>query len=469
MLMRVATLLSALLFSAACTTTPPAPPDSAFAIEHVTVLPMTAGGGPVANATVIVRDGRITQLGTAASVRVPRNMRRIDARGQWLMPGLADMHVHVMNPGYGRQLPGGRDFPADYMRTADLMLPFIANGITQIMDMSSSRHTLAQRDEIESGAVLGPHVAAAAMVDGDPPIWPSDARIATTPEAGRQAVRALAAEGFSFIKVYSVLQLPVYAAIIDEASRAGVRVVGHLPFTSRGHADEVLIRGISMIAHAEELGRLAGNASDADIARFAELARSNDIRLATTLITNVTIARQTHDPAVVEAAQGIRYVHPALVSYWRHANRYTKDVTADKMAHRDMLVGFTQRLIKAFAAAGVPMMPGTDSIIPGVVYGFSLHDELELLAQAGLSNQRVLESATRLPAEFLGVATERGTIEVGKAADFLLLTADPLANVANTRAIAAVVRGGRYLPRAELDSMMQDLAARYERLPATPE
>jgi imidazolonepropionase-like amidohydrolase len=120
-------------------------------------------------------------------------------------------------------------------------------------------------------------------------------------------------------------------------------------------------------------------------------------------------------------------------------------------------------LIKALAAAGVPLMPGTDSIIPGVVYGFSLHDELELLAKAGLSNQRVLESATRLPAEFLNVANDRGTVEAGKAADLLLLDADPLVDVANTRAIAAVVRGGRYLPRAEIDALMEDLATRYEK------
>ena len=458
----IATL--SLLFACACTTTQTEPAGAGFAIEHVTILPMTAGGAPIADATLVVRDGRITQVGSSAAVRVPRNLMRIDGRGRWLMPGLSDMHVHVLNRGYGRQFPGGRDFPADYVRTTDLMLPFIANGVTQIMDMSASLYTLAQRDEIESGAALGPHVAAASMVDGDPPAWPKDARVATTPEAGRRAVREIAAAGFSLVKVYSGLELPVYAAIVDEASRAGVRVVGHLPVAARGHAEEVLIRGMSMVAHAEEYGRLAKNPTDADIERYATLTRQNGIWLATTLITDVLIARQTHDPSVVAAAKGIRYVHPALVSYWQHANRYTVDVTPEKTAHRDELVYFNERLIKAFAAASVPMMPGTDSIIPGVVYGFSLHDELELLAQTGLSNQRVLESATRLPAEFLNVANDRGTIEVGKAADLLLLDADPLVDVANTRAIAAVVRGGRYLPRTEIDALMDDLATRYEKL-----
>ncbi len=281
----VATL--SLLFVCACVTTQTEPARAGFAIEHVTILPMTAGSAPIEDATLIVRDGRIAQIGSAAAVRVPRNLTRIDGRGRWLMPGLSDMHVHVLNRGYGRQLPGGRDFPADYVRTADLMLPFIANGVTQIMDMSASLHTLGQRDEIRSGAVLGPHVAAASMVDGDPPAWPNDARVATTPEAGRRAVREIAADGFAFVKVYSGLQLPVYAAIVDEAARAGVRVVGHLPVAARGHAEEVLIRGMSMVAHAEEYGRLAKDPTDADIERYAALTRQNDIWLATTLITDV--------------------------------------------------------------------------------------------------------------------------------------------------------------------------------------
>lgn len=468
MLARAVVTTLSLLFLCACTTVRAAAADAEFAIEHVTILPMTEGGAAMTDATLIVRDGRIAQVGSSGAVRVPRNMKRVDGRAKWLMPGLSDMHVHALNRGYGRQLPGGNDFPAEYVRTADLMLPFIANGVTQIMDMSASLHTLQQRDAIESGAVLGPHIAAASMVDGDPPAWPNDARVATTPEVGRRAVREIAADGFSFVKVYSGLQLPVYAAIVDEAAKAGVRVVGHLPYASRDHAEEALVRGVSMVAHAEEYGRLAESPTEADIQRYATLTRQNDIWLATTQITNVLIARQTHDPSVVAAAKGIRYVHPALVSYWRHANRYTVDVTAETIAHRDRLVDFNRRLIKAMAAAGVPLMPGTDSIIPGVVYGFSLHDELELLVKSGISNQRVLESATRLPAEFLGLANDRGTIEPGKAADLVLLDADPLADIANTRSIAAVVRGGRYLPRVELDELMEDLAARYEKLSDSP-
>ncbi|MGS1076800.1 amidohydrolase family protein [Pseudoxanthomonas beigongshangi] len=464
MLKRKSAILLSLLLALAGQASMARTHDAPLVIEHVTILPMTRDGAPIHDATLIIRDGRIHQIGTSASIRPPAGAIRIDGHGRWLMPGLADMHVHVLNRGYGRQLPLGKVFPADYMRTADLMLPFIANGVTQILDMSASDYTLAQRDEIDRGEVLGPHVAAASMVDGDPPAWPMDARVATTPEAGRQAVREIAAAGFPFAKVYSGLALPVYAAIADEASRAGVRVVGHLPHTAREHAEEVLIPGMSMVAHAEEFGRLGEQPSDADIEHYAVLSRKHGIAVATTLITNVMIARQTHDASVVAKADGIRYLHPELKNYWLHANRYTHDVTPGKIAHRDGLVDFNQRLVSALAAADVPLMTGTDSIIPGVVYGFSLHDELELLAKAGIPHRKVLESATRVPAEFLGVADDRGTVEVGKLADLVLLDADPLADIRNTRAIAAVFSRGRYLTRAELDGMMEALAERYERL-----
>jgi imidazolonepropionase-like amidohydrolase len=432
-----------------------------YAIEHVTILPMTPGGEPIEDATLVVRDGRIADIAGAGMARLVPGLKRIDGRGRWLIPGLADMHVHSLNRGYGRQVPGGEAFPARYMSTADVMLPFIANGVTQILEMSALSETLAQRDEIESGAALGPHIAAAAMLDGNLPVWAYSARTATTPEEGRSAVREIAAAGFPFVKVYARLELPVFEAVVDEAKSAGIRVIGHVPAGSSGKAENVLVSGFSMVAHAEEFSKLDGNPDRAAIARYAALCRRNGIWIATTLTTNVWIANQTRDPEVVASATGIQYLHPVLVEHWKRENRYTADVTARKFTQRNRLVGFTRDLVKIFDDEGVPVLPGTDAIIPGVVYGFSLHDELELLAQARLDNLKILESATRLPAEFLNVADDRGTIEIGKAADFILLDANPLADISNTRAIAAVIRGGRYLSRAELDRMMQDLAARY--------
>jgi imidazolonepropionase-like amidohydrolase len=124
------------------------------------------------------------------------------------------------------------------------------------------------------------------------------------------------------------------------------------------------------------------------------------------------------------------------------------------------VVDFNRRLVSAFVAAGIPVLAGTDAPVPGLVPGFSLHDELEALARAGLDNRRVLESTTRLPAEWLGTIGDRGTVEAGKRADLVLLDANPLDDIANTRKIAAVIRDGYYLPRRELERRMAVLAAR---------
>ncbi|RZJ01202.1 MAG: amidohydrolase [Brevundimonas sp.] len=438
------------------------PATDRLIIEHVTVLSMAPGAAPMADATVFIADGRITRVAQGEALSPGDKVTRIDGRGRYLLPGFADMHVHVLNRGYGRDY-GGSVFEPDYMRTGDLMLPFLANGVTQILEMSAMPETLAQASEIESGAVLGPHVATAAMVDGEPPVWALNARTATTPEAGRQAVREIAAAGYDFVKVYARLSLPVFEAVVEEAQLEGLGVVGHAPAGSRNQADAVLRSGLSMLAHIEELPKLGGS-MDSDVDSYGALARGRDISIATTLTTDAWIARQTRDPTSVERVQGIEYLHPLLVWQWTHANRYTAATSPELVQARDDLVVFTQRAFARLNEDGVRLLPGTDSIVSGVAYGFSLHDELSLMVSAGMTPRQALESATRRSAEFLGVSTDRGTVEAGKRADLVLLDADPLADIANTRAIAGVIVGGRYLTRVELDARMADLAERYRGL-----
>ena len=438
--------------------------NTGFVIEHVNVLPMTATGAILQDVSIVVRDGVITAIGSAKTVRVPRGMRRISGQAKWLMPGLADMHVHVVNRGLARIRH--QDIPPEQILTQDLMLPFIANGVTQILDMSSLPESLEQRDEIARGAALGPHYATAGEIDGSPAVWGPVAREAITPEEARRAVHDIRAAGYDFIKVYSRLSLPVYAAILDEGRREGIRVIGHLPDAARGDAESVLVDGLAMVAHAEEYAKQATNLADPtvsgrDIERFAALADRRGIWLTATLTTMQWISRQTREGSVVAANPYLKYMYPALVAQWLHNNQYVRRASPERVQLFERMVAFNDRLVRTFAGDGIPVLAGTDASVPGIVYGYSLHDELEALAHAGLSNRQVLESATRLPAEFLGVQGKRGTVETGKEADLLLLDADPLADVANTRRIAAVVVAGSYYSRQRLDAMMDDLARRY--------
>ncbi len=441
-------------------------------IEHVTVIPMTKDGPTLHDVSVVVHDGLITEIGPTAKVHAPATARRISGVGKWLMPGLADMHVHIISLGLARLLH--RNIPPNQMRTADLMLPFIANGVTQILDMASLPASLEQRNEIERGDALGPHYATAGEIDGPPAVWGPVAREVSTPEQARKAVHDIHQAGFDFIKVYSRLSLPCFAAIVDEGKREGIRVVGHLPNAAHGHIDSVLVDGLAMVAHAEEYAKQTTNLgdqalSDREIQHYVALARQHHIWLTGTLTTMQWIYRETRDGVTpVEKNPNLKYMHPMLVDGWLHENRFARDATPARVLKFQQTVAFNDRLVHAFAQAGIPILAGTDASVAGVVWGFSLHDELEALARAGLSNRQVLESSTRLAAQFLGVSEKRGTVEVGKQADLLLLDANPLDNVANTRRIAAVIIGGRYYSRQRLDGMMADLAHRYAAMTLIP-
>jgi imidazolonepropionase-like amidohydrolase len=430
---------------------PAEPPPTA--IRNVTVLPMTENGTTMPNATIIIENGRIT----AINGPVPKGAKRINGKGKWLIPGLMDMHVHLPNDDQlPVETPRG-DPPRVDFGTQDIMTPYIANGVTQILNMDATAAAVGQRNEISGGKVLGPHMALAAVVDGRRP----EGRIANTPEDARQMVRDVQAEGYNFVKVYWRLNVETFLAIIDEANKRKIKVLGHIPEAFEGQLDKAFVPGFGMVAHAEEFSKHSDKFEDADAVRFAKLAKQSGTWVTPNLVAMRWIASQARSLEEVKANPDNAYMHPLLQSKWIKANQYNRDLSKPKtVAYLDRMVEFHQRLVRALKGEGVPMVVGSDTLVSGVVSGFSLHEEMELLAGAGLTNAEVLAAATRVPAEWLGVSGDRGTIVVGKRADLVLLDADPLANVANTRKIAGVFLSGRWISRAELDKMMADLSRR---------
>jgi imidazolonepropionase-like amidohydrolase len=157
---------------------------------------------------------------------------------------------------------------------------------------------------------------------------------------------------------------------------------------------------------------------------------------------------------------GFKYVHPLIQSKWLASNNYNTGTNPERIAYFEKLIGFHMLLVKAFKEAGVPIVAGTDAGNPGVVWGFSLHDELELLVKAGLTNQEALSSATRLPANWLGIEDKIGTVEVGKYADLILLDANPLEKIQNTRKIFGVFVNGQWIDKEKITAMLSDLEKR---------
>lgn len=440
--------------------TPAAASPPPLIIEHVTVEPMTADGAVLRDMTVTIRDGRIAAIAPSASA-APAQGLHVDGAGKFLMPGLTDMHVHLDNDRLMR-LVGHSQAPADGTSSMqDVFTPYVANGVTQVFNLSSMGETLGQSIEIEAGRVLGPHIALARMIDGAKPIWPVGMTLsAATPQDGRQAVRDAAAEGYGYIKVYSNLDLPTFTAIVEEARRLKLRVVGHIPARETGQTDRFFQPGYDLVAHAEEFAQQTAVPDPAAIASYVEMSRRNGTWLIATLTLDERLLEMATHPETLRTRPELRTISPLSYAGTVEHNPYVARATPGFIGEVKAIVDFNRQLIPAFAAAGIPVLAGTDSGVPGIVPGFALHDELEAMARAGLDNRKVLEGATRLPAQWLGVAADRGTVETGKRADLLLLDADPMADVANTRRISAVILGGRYLPRADLDARMGDLVAR---------
>jgi len=429
-------------------------------IEHVTVLPMTTDGEPVRDATVTLRDGRITSIETGG-ISAPRGATRINGRGKFLLPGFTDMHMHLENDRGMRIATGEKSIPYGLIQLEDVLMPYLANGVTQVFNLTAMSDTIGQRVEIESGRVLGPHIATAALIDGSPPMWPLGiSRAAATPDDGRQAVRDAWAEGYDFIKVYSKLSLETFTAIVDEARKHKMRVVGHIPGREMNITGQFFQPGFDLVAHAEEFAQHTSPPSHEAIPRYVEMAKSNGTWLTATLTLDERLVEEIRDPSSLTRRPELLYLPPHGYRDVIHDNRYLKDRSEKRIAYIQAIVEFNRVLVKAFASAGVPVLTGTDAPVPGVMPGFSLHDEFQALAKAGMSNRQVLDGTTRLAAEWLGTIDDRGTVEAGKRADLVLLDANPLDDIANTRRIAAVFVNGRYLPRADLEKRMAALAAK---------
>ena len=430
-------------------------------IEHVHVLPMTAGGATLYDATVIITEGRISSITTGAQVDKPRGARRIDGRGKWLLPGFSDMHVHIGNDRMLRLYLGDPKIADGAVETQDYLTPFIANGVTQVFNLSAMSESVGQRSDVEAGRVLGPHIANAAMIDGSPPSWPVGMTyVAATPEDGRQAVRDAQASGYEFIKVYSRLSLESFTAIVDEARQRGMRVIGHIPQREKGITAKFFQPGFGMVAHAEEFAQHTSPPDHAAIPAYVEMSKRNDTWLTATLTLDERIVEVVVHPESLATRGDLRHLPPLQYRLVVEHNPYVERHDPGLADYVRRVVAFNTELVRAFDAAGIPVLTGTDSPVPGVAPGFSLHDEFETMSRAGVSNLRILEATTRLPAQWLGTLPDRGTVETGKRADLVLLDANPLEAITNTRRITAVIFNGRYLPRAELDRQMAALAAR---------
>ncbi|GHC61134.1 Amidohydrolase family protein [Ulvibacter litoralis] len=418
-----------------------------YAIKNVNVIPMTKENKVIENATVVIKENKIYAINKS----IPENSTIIDGKEKWLIPGLIDMHVHNLADGPYKSYP--TKGPAIQFNTQNFMTLYVANGVTTVFELSARAEHIGQRNEIIRGDVMGPRIALAALIDGN------NANLtATTPSDGRQAVRIAKGEGYEFIKVYAQLNIETYKAIIDEANKHGMKVVGHIPNAFEGKpATDFFVPHFGLIAHAEELSKQTEDFSLQKAQEFARLAKENGTWLIPNLSNLVYIAKQARSLDSVRNLKSFKFVHPLMQSKWIVSNQYNQGTNPKRIAYFDKLVDFHRKIVKAFKKEGVPMVAGTDAGTSGIVWGFSLHDELKLLVESGLTNEEALASATRLGAEWLEIGDKIGTIETGKFADLILLDKNPLDNINNTSEISGVFVNGKWLDKNKIDEMLSDV------------
>lgn len=440
-----------------------------WVITGASVIPMDRDT-VMANTTVVIRDGRIAAVGPAHRVPVPAGARRIDGRGKFLVPGLADMHAHLY----------ADEWVPDSLAPHELGV-MLANGVTtaRLMIGTALHHQL--RRDLESGRLVGPQlwIASPQFAGRNDP----HSKLVRTADEARRAVREVADSGYDFVKLTVLITPEVYEAVVSEAKLAGIPVVGHVDprvGVARALAVGQQIEHLdnymeSVLADSAPSRQSVSDVGAYRAANWATLDHVDDRKVEalagataragvfvtpTLAFFRLWFATPSTDDEV-RARPDFGHI-PAKMRelYWNARQRYWQNPPSEE--RRARYIAVRNRMVRAIVDSGGRIMAGSDG--PGGLmgYGWTLHRELELLVEAGLTPWQALAAATRVPSEYLGAAREWGTITPGTRADLVLLEADPLADIRNSARIAGVSVGGRWLEAAALRRMIAEAGARLQ-------
>ena len=439
------------------------------AFVGVNVIPMDKER-VLQNQTVLVRDGSIVEAGK--KVKIPKDAQIIDGRGKYLIPGLVDMHTHLLSD--------GDDYPDSIAE--DELKVMVANGVTTIRFMIGTKEQLVLREKSAKGEIIAPTIySASPHLTGKK--QGNDFVVTNEPEA-RDAVRQSKQAGYDFIKVTTFLEANVYEAIIDEAAKQKIRVVGHADSRSVGLARALKAR--QQIEHLDayleallpENSTIKGSVSDLyiynpknwesldviDESKIAEVARA-------TVAANPFVDPTQHfmkntfglprSEESIRAQPDFRFypkkVQDAFINF--HKKTRLNEIPPEKRAK---WVSVRNKIIKAITDAGGKIMTGSDTPEFLWLYGFTMHREMKALNDAGLSNYAVLEAATKNPSMFFGTLDKVGTIEKGKRADLILLDANPLENIEHTEKRSGVMLKGKYYTQTEMNKWLDEIAPKIQ-------
>ena len=428
-------------------------PAAPLIIRDVTVIDAT--GAPARpHMSVVVTGQKITAIGPAASIAVPKGAAVINGSGKFLIPGLWDMHVHLWEK-------------------QPLFPLYIANGVTGIRDMGSDfAQTTAWRKEIAAGKRTGPKIITSGPAVMGPDLSSGKLTVlrVTTPFDGENAANRLDDQDADFIKVLSNIPHDAYISLAHRARLLRLPFAGHVPdsvtmeeaIDARQRSVEHLF-GLFLACSSEE-SELRRNRSKITAeklyatydSRKAQALFRRFARFDVWQVPTLTLRQRMDLIGIDQLAtdQRLKYIPASIRKTWDDPREDLKKASPEDLEAGKRDFAKCLELVAAMHRASVPILAGTDTGDPDVLPGFALHDELALLVRAGMTPLEAIQSATLNPARFLGLEATQGTIQKGKLADLVLLTANPLNDIQNTQKIDAVILRGRLLARRDLNNLL---------------
>lgn len=439
--------------------------SAATVFVNVSVIPMDTER-VLENQTVIVREGRIAEIGAADKIKIPTDAVQIDGRGKFLMPGLADMHAHLQT-GAGT---------LDDAAGQQLNL-FLMNGVTTVRNMIGKPEHLVLRDKVNRGELIAPTIFTA----GAPMIV---SRIAT-PEAAVKDVTEQKAAGYDLIKVHEGISPETYAAIVETANKVGIPFAGHVTATiglqralaakqtSIEHLDGYIQYAVADDSPVKptgsqvQLGEVLNHIDEQKIPAVIKQTKEANVWNCPTLALFQIIVSPETSAAMLKLPE-LKYVPQKVRDAFAKQKQGTEDIPADEGAKYTEL---RFRLVREMQKAGAKLLIGSDPGQMFLVAGFGTHKELQSFVEAGLTPYQTLEAATKNPAEYLStfmkIPNDFGVIKAGNRADLLLLDANPLLSISNTEKIAGVMTRGHWISRNEIEKTLSAIAAKQELSPTT--
>jgi hypothetical protein len=394
---------------------------NSYLISNVSVIPMNKDT-VLTQQFVLIESGRIKRISSYQdSVNIDSSTFLIDGRGKYLIPGLTDLHIHLNDD--------------------NNLLLMIANGVTTARNMTGHPFHLQLREKVEKSEILGPTLyTASPILESADKLWNNSIGLKNITEA-RDTVIALKKKGYNFIKIYHTLTPDLYRRILQVGDSIGIQVVGHIPVQLE--LSKTLSLSQYSIEHID-LDQMRAISKDISLEIKSKMIGASGKWVCPTLIVHKNIQKHPDDPTLQRDYE--QYVDKDTRTFWKQA-----------LSDGESEFELQKKLAKLMLNSGGKLLTGTDCLNSYVLAGFSLHEELQELVSAGLSEFEVLKASTVNAAEFLKREQDIGTIEVGKIADLILLEGNPLDNILNTKRINGVIIKGKWIPDEELDTMLADI------------